>query len=78
MIAKENFLCPRSRYYGHFTPENLLFNDNLLEFTQRIGYIASLETGGKISPKDSFEQIKALWTKFEATSQQLKIADSRS
>jgi len=53
MITKDDFLYPRSRYYGQFTPENLLFNNNLQEFAQRVCYIASLETGGKISPEDS-------------------------
>lgn len=78
MITKENFLCPRSRYYGHFTPENLLFNDNLQEFAIRVSYIANLETGGKISPEDSYEQLKTLWTKFESVIQQLHIAEKAS
>ena len=32
---KEAFLYPRSKYYGEFTPENLVFDANLQEFAQR-------------------------------------------
>jgi hypothetical protein len=54
------FLYPNSRYNGEFTPENLAFNSNLQEFTQKVSYICSLETAGKLTPEDSYQRIKLL------------------
>ncbi|ELS31139.1 hypothetical protein Pse7429DRAFT_3741 [Pseudanabaena biceps PCC 7429] len=50
------YLFPRSRYYGKFTPENLIFNANLQEFSHRVSIISSLETGGKISSREAYLQ----------------------
>ena len=66
---KAAFLTPRSRYRGEFTPENLVFNANLQEFAQRVSLLCGLETGGKLTPDEAYEQIKQLW-------QQLKAAKS--
>jgi hypothetical protein len=65
---KNNFLYPRSRYYGQFKPENLVFNANLQEFAQKVGYITSLETNGKLSPDEACKQIKALWNQLSQRS----------
>lgn len=54
-------MFPQSRYYGKFTPENLMFNANLQEFSHRISIICALETGGKISSAEAFAQIEGLW-----------------
>ncbi len=54
-------MLPQSRYYGKFTPENLMFNANLQEFSHRISIICALETGGKISSDEAFAQIEELW-----------------
>ncbi len=62
MADQSDFLYPRSRYYGQFNPQNLTFNANLQEFAQRINYICALETNGKISPEDAYQEIKLLWT----------------
>ncbi|MBD2565215.1 hypothetical protein H6G95_32485 [Nostoc linckia FACHB-391] len=48
---QNGFISPRSRYYGQVKPEYLVFNANLQEFAQKIGYITNLETNGKINPK---------------------------
>jgi len=58
---KDQFLFPRARYYGNFTPENLAFNANLQEFAQRVATICGLETGGRISPEEAYKQIRTLW-----------------
>ena len=55
------FLSPRSRYYGRFSPKNLAFNANLQEFAIRVNTICCLETGGKITPSDAYEEIRKLW-----------------
>lgn len=56
------FLFPRSRYRGQFTPKNLMFNANLQEFSQKVSYICSLETNGKIEPDEAYQKIAELWS----------------
>ncbi|MGQ9869487.1 DUF7219 family protein [Leptodesmis sp.] len=75
-MGKESFLFPRARYRGQVKPENLLFNANLQKFSQRVSYISSLETNGKISPEQSYQQIKALWEELKHSHKQLAIGQS--
>ncbi|MBD2676658.1 MULTISPECIES: hypothetical protein [Nostoc] len=70
---KNNFLYPRSRYYGKFEPENLVFNANLQEFAQKITYITCLQTGGKLSTEEAYEQIKVLWKQLKHSKKELAI-----
>ena len=65
------FLSPRHRYYGEFTPENLAFNANLQEFAQRVVLICSLETGGKVSSAEAYGDIKKLWKELKASKKNL-------
>jgi hypothetical protein len=76
MVDKSDFLYPRSRYYGQVKPENLVFNANLQEFAQRVGYICNLETAGKISPEESYRQIKVLWKQLKRAKKQLGIGQN--
>lgn len=69
----DSFLYHNNRYNGQFKPENLVFNANLQEFTQKISYICSLETAGKLTPEDSYKQIKHLWKDLKRSKKQLKI-----
>jgi hypothetical protein len=57
-------------------PENLVFNANLQEFAQRVNYICNLETNGKLSPEESYQQIKVLWKQLKRTKKQLGIGES--
>lgn len=73
MVDRSDFLYPRSRYYGQVKPENLVFNANLQEFAQRVNYICNLETAGKLTPDESYNQIKQLWKQLKHTKKQLGI-----
>jgi hypothetical protein len=75
MNERDDFLYPRSRYQGEFTPENLAFNANLQEFAQRVSYVCGLETGGKIAPEDAYEQIKHLWKKLKKSKKNMDIGE---
>jgi hypothetical protein len=76
MTDKDEFLYPRSRYYGQVKPENLIFNANLQKFAQQIGYIVSLQTGGKLSPEEAYQQIEALWQQLKLSKKQLRIGEN--
>jgi hypothetical protein len=73
MPVTTKFIFPQSRYYGTFTPENLIFNTNLQEFSHRVSIICALETGGKISTQDAFSQIAELWQQLEQSKHNLCI-----
>ena len=70
------FLYHNNRYHGEVKPENILFNANLQEFAQKISYICSLETAGKIAPDDSYKQIKLLWKDLKRSRKKLGIGES--
>ncbi len=74
-IDKEQFMNPRSRYRGDFSPQNVAFDANLQEFTNRISIICALETGGKISPIEAYQQIKDLWTELDKSKRNLLADD---
>lgn len=71
--STNDFLYPRSRYYGEVKPENLAFNANLQEFVQRVSYVCNLETAGKIPSEEAYRQIKALWKELKHTKEQLGV-----
>ena len=74
----EKFVFPRSRYYGEFTPENVVFNANLQEFAQRVSFICNLETSGKMTPQEAYEAVKELWHVLKTSKQQLNIGQPKS
>jgi hypothetical protein len=76
MSDKRNFLFPHSQYRGPVKPENLVFNANLQEFAQRVSYITNLESNGKISPEDSYREIKALWKQLKQSKKSLGIGEN--
>ena len=77
-MEHSDFLYPRSRYRGHWKPENLVFDANLQEFAQRVSYICNLQTNGKLSPTEAYEQIKSLWQELRQSKKQLGINQSGS
>lgn len=78
MTDRDEFLYPRSRYYGQVKPENLVFNANLQEFAQRVSFICNLETNGKLSSEEAYNQIKALWKQLKRSKKQLGIGEKPS
>ncbi|MCA1992706.1 MAG: hypothetical protein LDL41_11830 [Coleofasciculus sp. S288] len=56
--------------------ERLVFNANLQEFAQRVTYICNLETNGKLSPQEAYNQIKALWKNLKRSKKQLEVGEN--
>ena len=69
--SKDNFLTPISSYWGEVTLPNITFNANLQEFANRVSLICNLETGGKITPDEAYDQIKGLWKQLKASKKSL-------
>lgn len=72
MSAAQSFLYPYRSSMAANCPQEIIFDANLQEFAQRVGYIASLETGGKLSQHESYRAIEQLWRQLSASHQQLK------
>lgn len=68
---KEKFLYPINRYRGEFTPENLAFDANLQEFAQRVSFLCSLESSGKVPPQEAYDKIKQLWKTLKTSKKNL-------
>ncbi len=77
MTDRDDFLYPRSRYYGEFTPENLVFNANLQEFAQKVSYLCAMETGGKITADQAYKEIKAMYRELKKTRKSLGIGKKK-
>ncbi|AFY68359.1 hypothetical protein Pse7367_0039 [Thalassoporum mexicanum PCC 7367] len=73
MTDKSEFLHPISKYQGEFKPETLVFNANLQEFAQKVGYVCALETGGKINSNQAYQQIRELWRELKKSKKELGI-----
>ncbi len=68
---KESFLYPISKYYGEFSPETLVFNANLQLFAQQVSYLCSLEANDKITPEDTYDEIKKVWKQLKKSKKEL-------
>lgn len=71
-----DFLMPRRPYRGSVNPENLVFDANLQEFAQRVSFISNLESSGKISPQESYSQIKSLWKELKQSKKMLRVGEN--
>lgn len=78
MANRSEFIGPTSRYYGQVKPENLVFNANLQEFSHRVSLICGLETNGKLTPQESYDQIKSLWKQLKRSKKELGIGSDLS
>ncbi len=68
---KDQFLYPMGNYHGEFTPENLVFNANLQEFAQQVIYLCNLEANGKLTPENTYDEIKKLWKQLKQSKKEL-------
>lgn len=73
MADHNNFLYPRHRYHGQFKAEFLAFDANLQEFAQRVTYVCNLETNGKLTPEEAYQEVKSLWKQLKSSKKQLGI-----
>ncbi|MCX5969380.1 MAG: hypothetical protein NTV57_17485 [Cyanobacteria bacterium] len=49
-------------YRGNdWSPQRLLFHQNLESFAERVGLIVALQGNGKLSQEQAYAQIRAIW-----------------
>ena len=76
MNTKFDFLYPHGSYRGKVQPESLVFDANLQEFAQKVGYICNLENNGKISGEEALKEIKILWKQLKESKKQLRVGEN--
>lgn len=64
-LIREEFMYPKSRYYGDSFPNGILLNANLQEFAQKVNYIVGLHSNGKLSNEQACSEIETLWQTFK-------------
>jgi hypothetical protein len=50
-----------------WTPQRLVFNQNLETFAERVGLIVGLQSNGKLSQEQAYAQIRQLWKALRAS-----------
>jgi hypothetical protein len=50
-----------------WTPQRLVFNQNLETFAERVGLIVGLQSNGKLSQEQAYAQIRKLWKSLRAS-----------
>ncbi len=49
-------------YRGNdWSPERLMFHQNLESFAERVGLIVGLQANGKLSQDQAYDQIRVIW-----------------
>ena len=60
------------------SPEEIIFNNNLREFTVKIEHICGLEINGKISQQEAYRRIRDLWKQLKRSKKNLGIGEAGS
>lgn len=55
------------------SPEEIIFNENLRQFTVKVGAICGLEANGKISQAEAYQRVRDLWKKLKRSKNNLRI-----
>jgi len=66
-----DFLNPKSKYRGEFSPESIIFDYNLQEFSNQVSLIVGLENNGKLSQIEAYRKIKLLWKSLKRSKKNL-------
>ena len=53
---------PHSPYRGpDWTPQRLMFHQNLESFAERVGLVVGLQSNGKVSQEQAYTEIRRIW-----------------
>jgi hypothetical protein len=65
-----------SSYRGEdWSPERLVFHQNLEQFAERVGLIVALQGNGKITQEEAFDEIRQIWTQLQSSRESLLETD---
>jgi sigma54-dependent transcription regulator len=55
----------------------MVFDANLQEFSQKVGYVCSLENSGKITPQEAYSEIKRLYKDLKESRKALGLTEEQ-
>jgi hypothetical protein len=58
-----------------WSPERLVFHQNLESFAERVGLIVGLQANGKLSQEQAYSQIKKIWKDLKESKAELLKSD---
>ena len=59
-------------YRGNdWSPERLMFHQNLESFAERVGLIVGLQANGKLSQDQAYDQIRVIWKELKDSKENL-------
>ena len=65
--SQEGVRSPLEAHSGYrgddWTPTSLVFHQNLESFAERVGLIVALQSNGKLSQEQAYDQIRTIWKK---------------
>jgi hypothetical protein len=68
-----------SGYRGaDWSPERLIFHQNLEAFADRVGLIVALQANGKLSQEQAYSQIKQIWKQIKRSKDTLLDGQGRT
>ena len=68
-----------SSYRGSdWSPQRLVFHQNLESFADRVGLIVALQSNGKLSQEAAYSQIRKIWKELKTSKDSLIRADHNS
>ena len=63
-----------SSYRGDdWSPTSLVFHQNLESFAERVGLIVALQSNGKLSQEQAYDEIRKIWKKLRDSKKELLI-----
>ena len=65
---------PRSAYHGSdWTPQRLMFHQNLESFAERVGLVVGLQSNGKVSQEQAYTEIRRIWKELKDSKSNLLV-----
>jgi hypothetical protein len=55
----------------NWSPQRLVFHQNLEQFAERVGLIVGLQANGKIDQDMAYDEIKSLWAELKESKKDL-------
>ena len=55
----------------NWSPQRLVFHQNLEQFAERVGLIVGLQANGKIDQDTAYDEIKSLWAELKESKKDL-------
>lgn len=74
-MKDEGIRSPMERFSSfrgeNWTPQRLVFHQNLEQFAERVGLIVGLQANGKIDQDVAYDEIKSLWAELKESKKDL-------